>query len=85
MKSLRFMTSGLPPFSATMLAPKFDLQRREAIELVQHHVGHRVALQLDDEAHALAVALVAHIGDALERFSRTSSAIRSISVALLTW
>ncbi len=42
------------------------MQRREAIELVQHHVGHRVALQLDDDAHALAVGLVANIGDALD-------------------
>ena len=42
------------------------LQRREAIELVQHDVGHGVALQLDHQAHAVAVALVAHLGDALD-------------------
>ena len=42
------------------------LQRRVAIELVQHDVGHGVALQLDHQAHAVAVALVAHLGDALD-------------------
>ena len=64
--SLRLSCSGLPPISATMLAPKVDLQRREAVELVQHHVGHGVALQLDDDAHALAVGLVANVGDAFD-------------------
>ena len=42
------------------------LQRREAVELVQHHVGDRVALQLDDDAHAVAVGFVADVGDALD-------------------
>ena len=42
------------------------LQRREAIELVQHDVGHGVALQLDHQPHAVAVALVADLGDALD-------------------
>ena len=42
------------------------LQRRVAIELVQHDIGHRVALQLDDDAHAVAIAFVAQIGDALD-------------------
>ena len=42
------------------------LQRREAVELVQHDVGHGVALQLDHHAHAVAIALVAHFGDALD-------------------
>ena len=42
------------------------LQRREAVELVQDHVGIGVALQLDDDAIALAVALVANVGDALD-------------------
>src|SRR5260221_4893811 len=43
------------------------LQRRMAEELVQHDVGRSVALQLDDDAHALAVALVAQVGDALDQ------------------
>ena len=49
-----------------MLAPNVRLQVGEAPELVQHHVGHRIALQLDDDAHAFAVALVPQIGDALD-------------------
>ena len=44
------------------------LQRREAVELVQHHIGHGVALQLDDHAHAVAARLVANIGDAFDLF-----------------
>ena len=42
------------------------LQRREAIELVQHHVGHGVALQLDHQAHAVAIAFVANLRDAFD-------------------
>ncbi len=42
------------------------LQRGEALELVQDHVGHRVALELDDDAHAVAVGFVAQVGDALD-------------------
>ena len=42
------------------------LQRREAIELVEDHVGIGVALQLDDDAVALAVAFVADVGNALD-------------------
>ena len=41
------------------------LQRREAVELVQDDVGHRLALQFDDDAHAVPVALVADVGDPL--------------------
>ena len=64
--SISVSTSGLPPFSATMLAPNERLQRREAIELVEDHVGNGVALQLDDDAEALAVAFVADVGDAFD-------------------
>src|SRR5207342_3820444 len=42
------------------------LQRREAIELVEHDVRHRLALELDHHAIALAVALVAQVGDAVD-------------------
>ncbi len=42
------------------------LQRREAVELVEHDVGHRLALELDHHAIALAVALVAQVGDAVD-------------------
>ena len=44
------------------------LQRREAVELVQDDVGRRIALQLDDDAVAVAVTLVANVGDALDPF-----------------
>ena len=42
------------------------LQRGEAPELVEHHVGDRVALDLDDDAHAVAVGFVAQVGNALD-------------------
>ena len=42
------------------------LQRRIAVELVQHHVRHGVALDLDDDAHAVAIGFVAQIRDALD-------------------
>ncbi len=42
------------------------LQRGEAPKLVEHDVGDRVALDLDDDAHAVAVGFVAQIGDALD-------------------
>ena len=48
------------------VAAEAGLQRREAEELVQHHVGRGVAAQLDDDAHAEAVALVLDVGDALD-------------------
>ena len=57
---------GWPSSSASMLMPKRGLQLGEAEQLVQHHLGRRVALQLDDDAHAGAVALVAHLADALD-------------------
>ena len=65
---------------------KIALQRREAIELVQHHVRHRVALQLDHDAKAVAVGFVAQIAEIPSIFfSRTSSAMRSTIVALFSW
>ena len=45
---------------------KADLQLRHPVELVQHHLGRRVALQLDDQAHAVTVALVAQVGNAFD-------------------
>ena len=41
------------------------LQLGVLVEGVQHHVGVHVALELDDDAHALPVGLVADVGDAL--------------------
>ncbi len=42
------------------------LQRREGEEVVEDHRPHGVALDLDDDAHPVAVALVADVADALE-------------------
>ena len=67
MMSRRLISSGRPPLSASMLTPKLVCSGVWRIELVQHHVGNGVALQLDDDAHAVAVALVAQIGDALDQ------------------
>ena len=43
------------------------LQRRELVELVQHDVGDGIALQLDDDADAVAIALVAELGNAVDQ------------------
>ncbi len=43
-----------------------DLQRRVAEQLVEHDVGVGIALELDHHASAVAIALVAQVGDALE-------------------
>ena len=42
------------------------LHLRVAIQIVQHDLGDRIALQLDDDAHPFAVGLVAKIGDAFD-------------------
>ena len=42
------------------------LQRREAVELVEHDLALGVALELDDDAIAVAVGFVAQVGDALD-------------------
>ena len=39
------------------------LHRRVLVELVQHDLGQGVALELDDEPHAVAVGLVPQVGD----------------------
>ena len=48
------------------VAAERGLHGGEAPELVQHHVGVGVALQLDDDAHAVAVGFVAQIRNALQ-------------------
>ena len=45
---------------------EIGLQRRESIELVQHHFRHGVALEFDDDAKAVAVGFVAQGGDTLD-------------------
>ena len=48
------------------VAAEARLQRREAIELVEHDVGHRFALELDHDAIAFAARFIAQVGDALD-------------------
>ena len=48
------------------VAAERALQRGEAVQLVQHDIGHGVALKLDHHAHALAIGFVADVGDALD-------------------
>ena len=43
------------------------LKRRVAVELVQHHLGHRLASELDHHPQTVAVRLVAQIGDAVDQ------------------
>ena len=61
--SCRVVASGT---SASMMTPNVDCIVRVLVQLVQHHARDRVALQLDDDAHAVAVGLVAQVADALE-------------------
>ena len=42
------------------------LHRRVLVELVEHDLMLRAALELDDDAHAVAVGLVANIGDVVD-------------------
>ena len=48
------------------MTPKVDLHLSVLEELVQDDLLHRVAAELDDDAHAVAVALVAQVGDAVD-------------------
>ena len=43
------------------------LQRRVLVEVVEDDLRHFAALQLDDDAHAVAIGLVAQVGDAFDR------------------
>jgi hypothetical protein len=42
------------------------LQRRVLVEVVEHDLGHFAALQLDDDAHAVAVGFIPQVGNALD-------------------
>ena len=44
------------------------LKLRVLIKIVQDNLGSFAALQLDDDAHAIAVALVAYLADAFDSF-----------------
>ena len=45
---------------------ELGLHLGEPVEVVQHHLGRRIPLQFDHDAHAVAVALVPQIADALD-------------------
>ena len=45
---------------------EIGLQRREPIELIEHHVGHGVALEFDDDAETVAIGFIAQVGNALD-------------------
>ena len=47
--------------------PEARLQRRVFVEVVENDLRHLGALQLDDDAHAVAIGFVTQIGDALDR------------------
>ena len=57
---------GCPPSMASRMTPKPVWSCGVGVEVVQHHLGHRVALELDDDAHPLARGLVAQVADALD-------------------
>ena len=42
------------------------LQRRQLEQIVQHHLGIGVAAQFHNDAHAIAIALITDVGDALQ-------------------
>lgn len=45
---------------------EYALQLGLLVEVVQHHLRHLAATQLDDDAHAVLVGLVAQLGDAFD-------------------
>ena len=48
------------------VATEGRLHRGEPPQLVEHNLAHRIALQLDHNAHAVAVGLIAQIGNTLD-------------------
>ena len=54
------------PHEGQKVSRELRLQRRLFEEVVEHDRRVGIALELDDHAHAVPVALVAEIGDALE-------------------
>ena len=57
---------GWPSTSATHVGVERELQRRVLEQVVEHLARVGVALALDDQAHAVAVGLVAQVGDAVD-------------------
>ena len=82
----RFSSRGWPSTSATMLMPKRVLQLRLLVQVVQHDLGHLAALELDHDAHAGLVGLVADVGDAFELLlAAPARRCARAAFALFTW
>ena len=56
--------AGSPAHEGHDVGAERGLQRRVLVELVEHDLGHLAALQLDPDAHAVAVRLVGDVADA---------------------
>ena len=69
---------------ATILAEKTALEFGVLVEIVQDTLRFGVALEFDGDGHALAVGFVTKIGNTVEFFFLTRSAIWVMNLALLT-
>ena len=59
----------LPVLQRHHVDAEHGLHRRLLVEVVEHDVGDFAALQLDDDAHAVLVGLVAQLRDALDQLA----------------
>ena len=67
MISISGSTFGRPRDDRQHDDPERRLQLRVLVEIVQDDLGNFAAPQLDDDPHAVAIGLVAKIGDAFDR------------------
>ncbi|MNI21319.1 hypothetical protein D3C73_748370 [compost metagenome] len=63
---LQVEQAGLAIDQRHQVHPEGVLQLRVLVQVVQHNLGHLAALELDDQAHAVLVGLVANIGDTFD-------------------
>ena len=83
---MRLSSRGWPSTSATMFMPKLSCSCVSLNRLFWTISGDLAALQLDDDAHAGLVGLVAQVGDAFELlFADELADARSAAFALFTW
>ena len=67
-------------------APSPPEALRVFVELVEHHLGNGILLQLDDDVHrAVAVGAVMNVGNLGKLLSRMSSPSFVIRLVRLTW
>ena len=55
-----------PTIDGQHVGAERGLQIREAPQLVQHHLGYGITLELDDDPHTLAARLVPNVGNAFD-------------------